>query len=153
MADHRDRPADETRTTGDPVHRDDTRTTGAPVHHEEAVVHEDRREVVGREREEHGGVKIGSAFFGWLTATGMAVLLTALAAAAGTAVSVATGNESASEATDAVGATAETVGLAGCEDRNDRLAVNQDVALGAPRRRDDRPVGDQCACHRVLLSA
>jgi len=113
MADHKDRPADETRTTGDPVHRDDTRTTGAPVHHEEAVVHEDRREVVGREREEHGGVKIGSAFFGWLTATGMAVLLTALAAAAGTAVSVATGNESASEATDAVGATAETVGLAG----------------------------------------
>ena len=69
--------------------------------------------MVSREREEHGGVKIGSAFFGWLTATGMAVLLTALAAAAGTAVSVATGNESASEATDAVGATAETIGLVG----------------------------------------
>ena len=67
MADHRDTPADETRTTADPVHRD------------EAVYTEDRRDVVGREREEHGGVKIGSAFFGWLTATGMAVLLTALA--------------------------------------------------------------------------
>lgn len=113
MADHRDRPADETRTTGEPVPRDDTRTTNEPVHHEEAVAHEDRREVVSREREEHGGVKIGSAFFGWLTATGMAVLLTALAAAAGTVVSVATGSESASEATDAVGVTAETVGLVG----------------------------------------
>ena len=94
-------PADETRTTADPVHRD------------EAVYTEDRRDVVGREREEHGGVKVGSAFFGWLTATGMAVLLTALAAAAGAAVGVATGNETASEASDAVGATAETVGLVG----------------------------------------
>ena len=28
-----------------------------------------------------GGVKVGAAFFGWLTATGTAVLLTALAAA------------------------------------------------------------------------
>lgn len=101
MADHRDTPADETRTTADPVHRD------------EAVYTEDRRDVVGREREEHGGVKIGSAFFGWLTATGMAVMLTALAAAAGAAVGVATGNETASEASDAVGATAETVGLVG----------------------------------------
>ena len=34
-----------------------------------------RREVVEREREQHGGIKIGSAFFGWLTATGTAVLL------------------------------------------------------------------------------
>ena len=101
MADHRDHPADETRTTADPVHGD------------EAVYTEDRRDVVGREREEHGGVKVGSAFFGWLTATGMAVLLTALAAAAGAAVGVATGNESASEASDAVGASAETVGLVG----------------------------------------
>ena len=100
MADHRDHPADETRTTADPVHRDETMHT------------EDRREVVSREREEHGGVKVGSAFFGWLTATGMAVLLTALAAAAGAAVSVATGNESATEASDAVG-TPETVGLIG----------------------------------------
>jgi len=101
MADHRDHhPDDGTRTT-DHVHGDETVHT------------EDRREVVGREREEHGGVKIGSAFFGWLTATGMAVLLTALAAAAGTAVGVATGNDTASEATDAVGATVETIGLVG----------------------------------------
>ncbi|QZY29058.1 hypothetical protein [Nocardioides coralli] len=81
--------------------------------HARQVVHEDRREVVAREREEHGGVKVGAAFFGWLTATGMAVLLTALATAAGTAVGVATGNESAGEAVDAVGAEVETIGLVG----------------------------------------
>jgi len=36
------------------------------------------REVVARQKEEFGGMKLGSAFFGWLAATGMAVLLTAL---------------------------------------------------------------------------
>lgn len=51
---------------------------------------EGRTSVVGREKDEHGGLKIGSAFFGWLTATGMAVLLTAVVVAAGTAVGVAT---------------------------------------------------------------
>jgi hypothetical protein len=49
----------------------------------------DRETVVAREKEEYGGIKFGSAFFGWLTATGTAVLLTALAAAAGTAVGLA----------------------------------------------------------------
>ncbi|MDQ0892596.1 YrzE family protein [Agromyces ramosus] len=42
--------------------------------------------VVERQREQFGGVKIGSAFFGWLTATGMGVLLTALLAATGAAI-------------------------------------------------------------------
>jgi len=46
----------------------------------------DRREVVARQREEFGGMKFGSAFFGWLAATGMAVLLIAIVAAAGTAL-------------------------------------------------------------------
>ena len=46
----------------------------------------DRRTVVEREREEHGGIKLGSCFFGWMTATGMAILLTALAAMIGAAV-------------------------------------------------------------------
>lgn len=44
-----------------------------------------RQEVVEREREQFGGIKFGSAFFGWLTATGVAALLTAALAAAGTA--------------------------------------------------------------------
>jgi hypothetical protein len=46
----------------------------------------DRREVVARQKEEFGGMKFGAAFFGWLAATGMAVLLTAIVAAAGTAL-------------------------------------------------------------------
>src|ERR671932_1436636 len=45
----------------------------------------DRHSVVSREKERYGGVKIGSAFFGWLTATGTAVILTALLTAAGAA--------------------------------------------------------------------
>src|SRR4051812_17958974 len=43
-----------------------------------------RRDVVARQKERFGGMKFGACFFGWLTATGMAVLLTALVAAAGT---------------------------------------------------------------------
>jgi len=46
----------------------------------------DRRDVVAREKDEFGGMKFGSAFFGWLAATGMAVLLTALVAGAGAAL-------------------------------------------------------------------
>lgn len=45
-----------------------------------------REEVVAREKEEFGGIKFGSAFFGWLCAMGMTVLLTALVAGAGAAL-------------------------------------------------------------------
>jgi len=45
-----------------------------------------REQVVQREREEFGGIKIGAAFFGWLAATGMAVLLAALLTATGAAI-------------------------------------------------------------------
>jgi hypothetical protein len=44
-----------------------------------------RETVVAREEERFGGIKIGSAFFGWLTATAMAFLLAALVTAAGKA--------------------------------------------------------------------
>ena len=80
---------------------DETRTSREPVYGDE-VVTEDRREVVSREREEHGGVKLGSAFFGWLAATGMAVLLSAILAATGVFASEATGAETATEAADAL---------------------------------------------------
>lgn len=100
MADQRD---DESRDT----HAETSQVPDDPA------AGETRGEVVAREREQHGGVKIGSAFFGWLTATGMSVLLTALAAAAGAAVSVATGNETTGEATDALNAQPETIGLVG----------------------------------------
>ncbi len=39
-----------------------------------------------RQREEYGGFNIGAAFFGWLVAIGMAVILTALLSAAGAAI-------------------------------------------------------------------
>lgn len=39
-----------------------------------------REEVHDREVERYGGIKVGSAFFGWLAAVGTGVLLTALAA-------------------------------------------------------------------------
>lgn len=68
--------------------------------------HTDAGMVRAREENAYGGIKIGAAFFGWLTATGMAVLLTALVAAAGTAIGLATGTdvgETAEEAVDTVG--------------------------------------------------
>lgn len=81
---------------------DGVRTTPMPGATEREVVVEtpDRREVVDRERAEYGGIKFGSAFFGWLTATGMGVLLTALLAATGLAVRL---GEAAEEATDQAG--------------------------------------------------
>jgi membrane protease YdiL (CAAX protease family) len=68
----------------------------------------DRRAVVAREKDRYGGIKWGSAFFGWLTATGTAVILTALLLAAGATVGIATGADTA----DARG-NAATIGLAG----------------------------------------
>jgi hypothetical protein len=46
----------------------------------------DRREVVGRQKDAFGGMKFGSCFFGWLTASGAAVLLVALATGVGAAL-------------------------------------------------------------------
>ncbi len=65
----------------------------------------DRATVVERERETLGGVKVGSAFFGWLTATGMAVLLTAVVTAGGAAVSLAQGNEADAPSVETIGLT------------------------------------------------
>ena len=48
-----------------------------------------RHEVVATQKERFGGMQIGAAFFGWLTATGTAVLITALLAAAGAAFGLA----------------------------------------------------------------
>lgn len=70
-----------------------------------------REIAVAREKEAFGGIQVGSAFFGWLAATGMAVLLTALVAAAGTAVGLATNtdvNAAVGQAT-----TNQTVGVVG----------------------------------------
>ena len=44
------------------------------------------REVRARQHDEYGGFNFGSAFFGWLVAIGVGVLLTAILSAAGTAL-------------------------------------------------------------------
>jgi hypothetical protein len=59
----------------------------------------DRREVLERQREEFGGFSWGADFFGWLSAVGVATLLTALLAATGAAI----GLTSSSDATSTVG--------------------------------------------------
>ena len=45
-----------------------------------------REEIVAREKERFGGMKFGSAFFGWLTAAGTAVLLTTAVSALSVAI-------------------------------------------------------------------
>jgi len=67
-----------------------------------------RDDVLAREQERFGGFKFGSAFFGWLTAMGTAVLLTAVAAAIGGAIGYGTG-VSVEEAADAAAADPGTV--------------------------------------------
>ncbi|WP_024368492.1 TIGR04086 family membrane protein [Arthrobacter sp. TB 26] len=100
----------------EPVRSEPTRSQPVTaVRHDEpvrgTVVEEvpTRETVVAREKEQFGGIKIGSAFFGWLAATGMAVLLTALVAAAGTAVGLATNTDVNATVTSGN----ETVGLVG----------------------------------------
>lgn len=68
-----------------------------------------RKEVVARQKERFGGMKFGACFFGWLTATGMAVLLTALLAAAGAGLGLATDVDP----SDPAAAPIQTVGLVG----------------------------------------
>ena len=64
------------------------------------------------EKEQFGGMKFGSAFFGWLTATGMGVILTAVLAAAGTAVGVSAGAK-ASQVSSQASQNPQTVGTIG----------------------------------------
>ena len=91
---------------------DSTRQTpavGSQTTREPEVVVEapDRASIVARQKAAFGGVKPFVAFFGWLTATGMLVLLTALLGAVGASVSQVV---SPSEAVQAVqGTDAETL--------------------------------------------
>jgi hypothetical protein len=65
------------------------------------------KDVVSRQKEEFGGIKFGSAFFGWLTATGTTVILLALVAAVATAVGAELGltPQTATDTAEQVGAT------------------------------------------------
>jgi hypothetical protein len=66
-------------------------------------------DVIAAQRARFGGISWGAAFFGWLSANGLAVLLLALVSAAGVGIGLATGVDTTNEAADQ----AKTVGLAG----------------------------------------
>ncbi len=70
----------------------------APEHRDAPTADDVRR----RQREEFGGLSWGSAFFGWLVAVGVAVLLIAVLSAAGAAVGL-TSSDEASGSADAIG--------------------------------------------------
>jgi hypothetical protein len=95
-------------TNGGYSSRDGDRRGAVPVEPTNSL----REEVAEREKERFGGVKIGSAFFGWLTAMGTAVLLTALVAGIGAAVGLQIAG-TVQNATGAAAENAETVGLVG----------------------------------------
>lgn len=94
----------------------DTGGVGArPYQHVAADLGVDRQAVQAREEERFGGMKLGSAFFGWLTAAGVAAIGTSLLAATGVALSLASDTSTddiTAQATEATG-TARTVGLVG----------------------------------------
>lgn len=68
-----------------------------------------RNDVVAAEKARFGGIKWGSAFFGWLTAIGMTVLLTALVTAIGVGVGAANNQDVADQAAE----NADTLGIIG----------------------------------------
>jgi MFS family permease len=67
------------------------------------------RDAVAAQRARFGGIKWGAAFFGWLSANGLAVVLIALLSAAGVAIGLTNGVDTADEAA----AQADTLGIAG----------------------------------------
>lgn len=68
-----------------------------------------RDEVVRREKEKFGGMKVGAAFFGWLAATGAVVLLTALLAAIGAAIGLS--DTDLGQVADQAAQNADTIGV------------------------------------------
>jgi hypothetical protein len=66
-------------------------------------------DAVAAQHDRFGGIKWGAAFFGWLSANGLAVILVALLSAAGVALGLARGVDTADEATEQ----AQTLGIGG----------------------------------------
>lgn len=91
--------------TSDPAHGD--RTTGASATRGTA------RDAVDVQHSRYGGIKWGAAFFGWLSANGLAVLLIALISAAGVAVGLTEDVPTVDEAVDAAADQADTIGIVG----------------------------------------
>jgi hypothetical protein len=78
----------------DTARTDTVRTDGAPV------TRGTGRDAVAAQHDRFGGIKWGAAFFGWLSANGLAVILVALLSAAGLALGLARGVNTADEAVD-----------------------------------------------------
>jgi hypothetical protein len=72
-----------------------------------ATGREEARAVRARQREEYGGLNWGSAFFGWLVAIGVAVILLSILSAAGAAFGLTDVSKSEAQAN------AETIGIVG----------------------------------------
>ena len=68
------------------------------------------RDAVAAQRDRFGGIKWGAAFFGWLSANGLAVVLVALLSAAGVGLSLAQGVDSVA---DVPADTGDVLGVAG----------------------------------------
>src|SRR5215212_125812 len=98
---------DGTMATDDRSHHDQdtTVTTDGGAHATRGAA----RDAVAAQRARFGGIKWGAAFFGWLTANGLAVVLIALLSAAGVAIGLTNGVDTADEAA----AQADTLGIGG----------------------------------------
>ena len=81
-------------THSDTVRTDTVRTDGA------SVTRGAGRDAVAAQHDRFGGIKWGAAFFGWLSANGLAVILVALLSAAGVALGLAQNVDTADEAVD-----------------------------------------------------
>jgi len=81
-------------THSDTVRTDTVRTDGA------SVTRGAGRDAVAAQHDRFGGIKWGAAFFGWLSANGLAVILVALLSAAGVALGLAQNVDTADEAAD-----------------------------------------------------
>jgi len=67
------------------------------------------RESVDAQRAAYGGIKWGAAFFGWLSANGLAVIIAALLAAGGLALGLTKGTPSSTDVADS----AKAIGIGG----------------------------------------
>lgn len=72
-----------------------------------------REEMVAREKARFGGVKWGSAFFGWLAAMGTTGLLIGILSAVGAGVGLGVWDVNAADVTDQLASNAETVSTIG----------------------------------------
>lgn len=106
----RDRERDGVRDEHDLRERDDRANGAVREDHDRARTRDrttDPGVVRERQRDEYGGFNIGAAFFGWMVAVGIAVLLTALLSAAGAAIGLTELSESEAQSN------AETISIVG----------------------------------------